>query len=114
MRQYHAQISAFVHGIQRFPCQIIQLIQIFHIAANAARLLDRVKTEHGFKQIPLALLNQLPHGMQLLGEHRRGRENALAVLPFGFSEQLPPPGGKATEIRLKGAENFNLLPVPVQ
>ena len=53
-----------IHKIQGFALQIVQSVQIFQIAADGMLLGGRIEADHGFKHIPLTLLDQLPHGMK--------------------------------------------------
>ena len=106
--------SHLIHKVQILVPQVIQAVQILHIRHDGHLMFRGIKADHGFKKIPLALLDHLAQRVEIRRQFRSGRENALALLTLGFAEELLPPAAEHPEAGIKSFKNFHRLALPVQ
>ncbi|MNC80531.1 hypothetical protein D3C75_1333600 [compost metagenome] len=63
-------------------------------------MLYLIHLDNRFKDVAVAFLDKLTHGVQIRGEINRGRIDAFEILAFAFAVQLLPPFGYKMQGRL--------------
>ena len=110
-RAVHGLLADEVHALAR---QEVQAVAICLVVGDGVLVLRRAEAHHRLKEMALALLDILPHGVQVGGELHAGGEQTLALLALGLAVQLLPPLGHKPEAGLIGRQDLDLLAAAVQ
>ena len=100
-----------IHG---GACQKVQTVPVFPVIGDGELPVGGPQPHHGFKENPAALLNVLPHRVEVGGKFHAGREQALAVLALALAEKLLPPLRHEPEGRVEAGQQLNGESGPVQ
>ena len=110
-RSLRSPVPDVVHRRAR---QEVQPIAVRLIPRNGELSVRGTQPHDRLKEDPAALLNILPHGVQVRGKLHTGGEQALAVLSLALAVELLPPLRHKPEGRIVATQNFNGVPGPVQ
>ena len=102
----HGLLADEVHALSR---QEVQAVAVRLVVGHGILVPGSTKAHHRLKEVPLALLDILAHGVQIGGELHAGGEQALALLALGLAVQLLPPLGHEPEAGLIRRQDLDLL-----
>ena len=92
----------------------VQPVAVRLVPRNGQLPVGGTQPHDRLEEDPAALLNILPHGVQVCGKLHTGGEQALAVLSLALAVELLPPLRHKPEGWIVAAQNFNGVPGPVQ
>ena len=92
-------------------CEVVELVEVLLVASDYHAPVSVLHIDEGLVHHAAALLDELSHGVEVCGVVDAGREDALAILAFGFAVELLPPFGEVNEFRAVGDEDFDSLAV---
>ena len=114
MGQHRSHLGHAVHLADALARQIVQAVQIVRIGRDLQRMPRMTDADDRFHQRPLALLNVLPHRVQVGRQRHAGRENSFALLAFALSVELLPPLGHIKQLRIVAAQNLDLAALAIE
>ena len=114
VRQQRTLIRLAVHKLHGLARQIVQTVDVL-VRRLDDQLTARILHPHNrLEQAARAILNELPDGVQVGGEIRCRRENALVVLALALGEQLLEPLAGHHQRRLVVHQNLDVLALAIE
>lgn len=90
MREDGAVVSLLVDEVEALTCEEVKTVTVFCVGRDLDAFFD-VDVDNGFKHQARAFLNELTERVEVCGIYGAGGIQTLAVLTFGFAEELFPP-----------------------
>ena len=109
MGEDRAVHSALVDKVYILACQIVQSVQIHRLFVDDDLFPGLLYIENGLEQDPVAVLDELSHGVQISGQVYGCREDAFLVLALALAVELFPPLRYIVQARLVVCQNLNGL-----
>ena len=88
----------------------VQLVKVLGIRTDNDAAIGILNVDNGLEHHPLALLDELSHGVEVRSIGDGSGENALALLALGLAVKLLPPLAQILELGIVGNHYLNLFP----
>ena len=109
MRNHGAKFSHLVYFIHALASEEVQSIQVCLIVWERYGVVGLLHGDNGLKEVTLAFLYVLTHGVEIGGQIHAGRENTFVIFALRLAIELLPPFADVVQFWVIVHQHLNLL-----
>ena len=109
MRNHGAKFCHLVYFIHALASEEVQSVQVCLIVWERYGVVGLLHGDHGLKEVTLAFLYVLTHGVEVCGQIHAGREDTFVIFALRLAIELLPPFADVVQFGVIVHQHLNLL-----